>query len=108
MLAMSSIMRLLKASMQPEGNLPTLDSLLNQFEIAERVIIDDVGMGGSGSSWEYGQLEDIVCYRYRERLMTVLTTNRDLKELPERIVSRFSDTDVGLCVLNEGTDYRRK
>lgn len=45
--------------------------------------------------------------RYREHLFTIMTTNRDLTELPERIVSRFRDPDVGMVVLNEGADYRR-
>lgn len=64
-------------------------------------------MGGSGSAWEYGQLEDIIATRYRERLFTIMTTNQDLGELPERITSRFFDPDIGRVILNEGADYRR-
>ena len=64
-------------------------------------------MGGSGSAWEYGQLEEIINHRSHENLFTILTTNRDLTELPERVVSRFQDPDIGRVVLNSGKDYRR-
>ncbi len=105
-LTMAKIMRALKSCMDPEP-LTSLEGLICRYGQAERLIIEDVGMGGSGSAWEYGQLEDIIATRYRERLFTIMTTNRDLIELPERIVSRFRDPDVGMVVLNEGADYRR-
>jgi len=82
--------------------------LINSYCNAQRLIMDDVGMGGSGSDWELGQLEEIVVSRYHNRLFTILTTNRDLIELPERVVSRFRDGEVATLVLNEGEDYRRK
>lgn len=111
-LTMAEIMRMLKHSIAGTrtefGYLPTpYDELLERFCSWDFLIIDDVGMGGSGSEWEYGQLEEIITFRYRERLFTVMTTNRDLSELPERIVSRFQDPDVGRAILNEGTDFRR-
>jgi len=102
---MATLMRGLKRTL---GHEPTIsyDDLLNSYCSNDRLILDDVGMGGSGSEWEYGQLEEIVVARYRERLFTIITTNRDLKELPERIVSRFSDPNVGRVILNTGKDYR--
>jgi len=103
---MAQIMRALKDSMRNEFSIP-YSALLDRFCYADRLIIDDVGMGGSGSEWEFGQLEEIVVVRYRERLFTILTTNRDLTELPERIVSRFRDPDVGRVILNSADDYRR-
>jgi len=81
----------------------------------KRLIIDDVGMGSSGSDWEYGQLEELIAERYRENLFTILTTNRDIKPdtkhpntpvIPERIVSRFRDREKARLVLNQGEDYR--
>lgn len=105
-LTMSRIMRALKECMGSES-LILYEELIHNYCHAERLIIDDVGMGGSGSEWEYGQLEEIVMARYRERLFTIITTNRDLTELPERIVSRFRDPDVGRVILNQGADYRR-
>ena len=101
------IMRLLKQGMNREKMQPPYEYILEGFCKMPYLIIDDVGMGGSGSDWEYGQLEEIIIVRYRERLFTILTTNRDLTELPERVVSRFRDPEVGRIVLNEGEDYRR-
>lgn len=105
-MTMALIMRVLKDCMKPEPR-TSFDVLLDRFCYSKHVIMDDVGMGGSGSEWEYGQLEEIVVVRYRERLFTIMTTNRDPSELPERIVSRFRDPEVGMVVLNEGEDYRR-
>ena len=104
---MARLMRVLKAAMRPDA-MASPDVLLDRFSQARWLVLDDAGMGGSGSEWEYGQLEEIVNERYRERLYTVMTTNRDLEELPERIVSRFSDPAVGTIVLNSGADYRRR
>lgn len=53
-------------------------------------------------------MEEIIEYRDRHYLLTLLTTNRDVAELPERIVSRFYDLKVGRVVKNEGADYRRR
>jgi len=103
-LPMGRVMQALKSAI---GKDLAFQELLNNYCYAERLILDDVGMGGSGSEWEWRQLEEIVVTRYRERLFTVMTTNLDLKEIPERIASRFFDPDVGIVVLNEGGDYRR-
>ncbi len=105
-LTMARIMGALKECLGSERHI-SYEELLSNYCRAERLIIDDVGMGGSGSEWEFGQLEEIIAIRYRERLFTIMTTNRDLTELPERVVSRFQDPDVGRVVLNDGADYRR-
>jgi len=104
-LTMSAIMAALKRGMGKEA----IDGLEDRVEHLSRVpylLIDDVGMGGSGSDWEWGQLEDIIVYRYRENLLTAVTSNLDISQIPERIVSRFSDSEKGRIVLNSGVDYR--
>lgn len=114
-LTMARIMRALKESMGREA-MATYDELLEGYCYAQHLIIDDVGMGGSGSEWEFGQLEEIIVARYRERLFTILVSNLDIKPepnypkipfIPERIVSRFRDPDMGMVILNQGADYRR-
>jgi len=104
---MARIIRALKGCMDPDSYISS-DALLRLYCTSRHLILDDVGMGGSGSEWEYGQFEEIVVHRYREKLFTIMTTNRDISELPERIVSRFREQGVGMIVLNEGEDYRRK
>ena len=101
-LTMDRIMAALKGCMEPEHYI-SLEELVSNYCYAERLIIDEV----CGTIWEFEQLEKIIRFRYWARLFTILTTNRDLDELPERIVSRFQDSDVGRLVLNEGEDYRR-
>lgn len=106
-MTMARMMRALKECMRPDAVI-AYDELIERYCRCGHLVVDDVGMGGSGSDWEFGQLEEIVVARYRERLFTIMTTNRDLTELPERIVSRFRDPDVGVVVLNQGADYRRQ
>lgn len=50
-------------------------------------------------------LEEVVQRRYVEKQPLLVTSNRDLKQLSEPIVSRF--LEMGRVVLNKGTDYRR-
>lgn len=119
---MAEIMQALRDAMEHDrhGNegkpwVPYAD-LLRSFCNQDYLIIDDVGMGGSGSTWEWGQLEEIVGVRYHENLFTILTSNLDIKQdpknkdipfLPERIVSRFRrDPGVGRLILNKGFEYK--
>lgn len=99
-LTMDKIMEALKECIHSDRS---LEELLRSLCNAERLIIDDV----AGTEWDFEQLEKIVRVRYHERLFTILTTNLDLKELPERIVSRFRDNDVARLILNSGDDYRK-
>lgn len=83
------------------------DEIFTNYQKAPRLIIDDVGMGGaSDKSWEWGLLEELINYRSRERLATVVTTNLDVTQLPDRVVSRFRDKDYARIVVNEAGDYR--
>ena len=50
-------------------------------------------------------LEEVLQRRYMDKRPLVATTNRDLKELPAPLVSRF--WELGRAVLNKGGDYRR-
>lgn len=99
-----------KGMHQTDPGYPKYDYLFDQFRSRERLIIDDVGMGATSKpeSWAWGELEEIINYRYRERLFTVMATNKDLDELPERVESRFSDRLCGVVVQNKGKDYRKR
>lgn len=111
---LSDIVRILKSCMGKEP-LDDFNQTFERYCSSSHLIIDDVGMGDSGSIWDFGQLEEIIRRRYFSQLFTVITTNLDIKFdkkypnipfIPERIVSRFRDPDVGMVVLNEGEDYR--
>ena len=101
-LTMDRMIEALKQCIGPDRYV-SFEELMHNYSYGERLIIDDV----TGTEWEFEQLEKIIRVRYREKLFTILTTNRDLKELPERIVSRFEDIDVARKVLNSGADYRK-
>lgn len=100
-MTMDRMMAVLKECMAPDRQ-TSLEELLSNYCYTERLIIDDV----EGSAWEFEQLERIIRVRYRENLFTILTTNRNLNELPERLVSRFRDAVQGRVILNEAGDYR--
>jgi len=85
----------------------TVDYEVMLLKEIEALILDDLGVE-YGTDWEAARLEEIIDARYRSRLITVLTTNRDTGWLPERIFSRFSDPDVSQLVLNSAPDYRRR
>jgi DNA replication protein DnaC len=104
---MSKVMDSLKNTMK-DGSLLTHSELMDKYCQMKYLIIDDVGMGGSGSSWEWGQIEDIVVDRYRENRFTILTTNLDTTQLPDRIVDRFRDKSKARLILNNGESYRGK
>jgi len=82
------------------------DEVFKNYCRAERLILDDVGMGGTGSNWEWGEFEEIICYRYKNELLTVVTTNMDIPQLPDRVVSRFRDKTKARMVKNGADDYR--
>lgn len=78
-----------------------------------RLIIDDIGMGTIESRFETADLEDIIGERYHRRyrpepIVTIAATNKDIKELPERIVSRFFDPEFGVVIKLGTGDYRRR
>lgn len=98
---MDRMMTALKQCMGPDRYI-SFEELIDNYSRWPRLIVDDV----AGTEWELQQLEKIIRLRYRENLFTILTTNLDLKELPERIVSRFRDTEKARLILNQGEDYR--
>jgi DNA replication protein DnaC len=87
---------------------PSTDEVLDLWCRGQRLIIDDVGVGGSDTAWSMKMLEEIILARYRDNLFTVLSTNADISELPERVISRFTDPDKARMVNNTAEDYRPK
>jgi DNA replication protein DnaC len=106
-MTMPKVMNALKDTMKPNAR-RTYSEVIEKFCGMKHLILDDVGMGGTGSDWEWNQLEEIVVERYRDNLFTILTTNLDITALPVRIVSRFSDQSKARKVLNTGSDFRLK
>ncbi len=70
------------------------------------LLLDDVGSAGSFTEFSQSQLERLILTRYRENSFTVLTTNRNIKELPLSVYSRFNDPAKARLVHNAAADYR--
>lgn len=96
----------MKNALRNRDSMPRFDSILNNYMSARWLLLDDLSMGHTGTEWESSILEQIVCHRYHERLKTAITSNSDIKDLPERVLSRFRDTDLSVIVLNKAPDYR--
>lgn len=104
----SRVVRALRKG-QMDGASPHYYELLERFcRTTAPLVIDDVGMGTTGTVREWADLEEIVNARYNDHLITVLGTNLWLTELPDRVVSRFFEAGVGLIILNSAKDYRRE
>jgi DNA replication protein DnaC len=105
-LSFSRILSTLKAAI----NNPSMDyeEILNNYTYADRLIIDDIGAGGSDTEFGDKILETIVCARYGRGLLTIMSTNRDIESLPERVKSRLKDKTSSFLILNKAEDYRSK
>ncbi len=100
------ITRVLKRKMNDRYSPPNYDIILDNYCRASKLIVDDIGLGTMDSNWENAVLEEIVDERYRNRLLTVLATNKHIQTLPDRVLSRFKDATTSFLVLNTAPDYR--
>lgn len=107
----SEMARRLKTMLRKGGEFYELQ--FNTYRDSKRLIVDDFGMGTTESQFEISELEDIVDLRYRKRyypdcdFVTILATNKDIKELPDRVVSRFYEPEFGVVLYMGDKDYRR-
>lgn len=108
----SEIARKLKNALRQGGDF--YEAQFNAYRDAKRLVVDDFGSGTTESRFEISDLEDIIDMRYRKRyypdcdLVTILATNKDIKELPDRVVSRFYDPEFGVVLYLGDKDYRRR
>ena len=85
---------------------PSFEELMTKICNMPYLLLDDVGAAGSFTPFSLEQLERIILGRYRDNLLTVITTNLDFAHIPQFITSRFSDAVKGRAVLNSAVDYR--
>ncbi len=82
------------------------DTRFEDVRSASVLILDDLGTE-SATPWAQEKLFQIFNYRYNARLPTVVTTNRELEEIPLRLRSRLVDPDLTHIVSIIAPDYRR-
>jgi len=109
---MSEMIRRLKTSFS-QGHILPYDEVFKGICETPRLVIDDYGMGSTETKWEVSELEDIINERYHKRYyndgkVTILASNKDIKELPRRVVSRFYDPEFGAVIFMKAGDYRRR
>ncbi len=109
---MSQIMRRLKSSMRMSP-MPMYDVYFKQYCEARILVIDDYGAGVQETAYEIADIEDIINERYQRRYrddgkITIMATNKDIKEIPNRVLDRFYESEFGIVVFNEASSYRRK
>jgi DNA replication protein DnaC len=83
------------------------DERFDQVRKAKLLILDDLGTENA-TPWAREKLYQIINHRYNYALPTVITSNREPKEIDPRIRSRMED--VALCpeqIMIEAADYRR-
>jgi len=81
------------------------DALLRKFKDISFLAIDDYGVE-YGSNWESAKFDELMTSRYALAKPTVLITNKELTELPERIQSRFKDKLMARAIYNSAPDFR--
>lgn len=81
------------------------DEWLKSLAAIGGLILDDYGLEHA-TDWTDSAIEDIIDARWQEKRITVMTTNKDITELPARIKSRFGDTELSVAIINSGKDYR--
>ena len=86
------------------------DSFYAELKVVPFLVIDDFGksVGGDADGWLAGEIESLVDDRYQNYLPLLIASNRDLKELPPAIVSRFGDKERARVIINTAENYRPK
>ncbi len=81
------------------------DQLFDRVRNAALLILDDLGVENP-SQWAKEKLFQILNHRYIAHLPTIITTNKNIEELDERIRSRLLDVDFVRRVKISAPDYR--
>ena len=82
------------------------DHIIQHYKDIYALVIDDWGVG-YGSDFERARFDEIMASRYENARVTVVTTNKDIIEIPERVRSRFEDISRSKIILNMAGDYRK-
>lgn len=80
---------------------------MRTFKTASVLILDDLGAENS-SPWSDSVLFELLDYRYRQRMPTMIATNVDPDHFDPRIASRMQDKAFSVVLANTAPDYRRR
>jgi DNA replication protein DnaC len=94
----------LRATFDPTQGV-AYDDRFNAIRNAQLLILDDLGTENT-TPWAKEKLYQIFNHRHNERLATVVTSNKDIRELDERIASRLLDRHLTRFVEIDAEDER--
>lgn len=81
------------------------DAVLRRFKDIFFLALDDYGVE-YGSDWEGAKFDELMTSRFAMGKPTVLITNKEFADLPDRVRSRFNDNRLARAVHNAARDYR--
>jgi DNA replication protein DnaC len=94
----------LRATFDPTQGV-AYDDRFNAIRNAQLLILDDLGTENT-TPWAREKLYQIFNHRHNERLATVVTSNKDIRELDERIASRLLDRQLTRFIEIDAEDER--
>ena len=77
------------------------------YQRSSVLALDDLGVEQS-TEWSRATMEELVDYRYRECLPTVISTNRDISDLSPRIARRIGDRRMCTVVVNTAPAWNNR
>lgn len=83
------------------------DKLMEEIKRTFLLVLDDLGVE-YGTDWEQAKFDELMASRFANARPTVLTTNKDITNLPSRIRSRFEDRRLSRVAYNSAGDYRKR
>lgn len=84
------------------------ERIIEEMEQLEILLIDEYKTEKHNEKMAEEVIERIINWRYQNMLFTMMTTNNEFHQLPERIQSRFIDRKVSRICHNEAADQRPK
>jgi DNA replication protein DnaC len=108
-ISMPDLLAALKQAMDLQANTEqeSYSGRMQLFKTAPVLVLDDLG-AETGSNSSGGVMFEILDYRYRNRLPTMIVTNCALDEFDPRIASRMQDTSLCTVIENAAPDFRRR
>lgn len=94
----------LRATFSPTSA-TTYNERFEEIRAVPILILDDLGTE-SPTNWAAEKLYQILNHRFNARLPTVITTNKEVKDMDPRVGSRLSDVDLVQSLAIKASDYR--
>lgn len=82
-----------------------MEDILGEYKKCDFLCLDEVRLEKI-DSWAARILEELIGYRYDRELPMIMTSNHEIKELPEPVKSRLADARLSRCFKNTAPDFR--